>query len=132
MKQKILGAGLALVAAGSACAQSSVTIYGVVDVAASYTRGEGSGHRLRLVSGASQQSRLGFRGTEDLGGGMYAGFELEAGLNADTGAGQPSNTNNQASGTGAGGSLSFNRKSVAVLGGPWGEVRVGRDYTPSF
>lgn len=132
MKQKIFGAGLALVAAGSACAQSSVTIYGVVDVAASYYKGEGSGHRMRLISGASQQSRLGFRGTEDLGDGMYAGFELEAGINPDTGSGQASNTNNQASGTGTGGGLTFNRKSVAVLGGPWGEVRLGRDYTPSF
>ena len=65
---------------------------------------------------------------------MYAGFELEAGFNADSGFGQASNSNNQASGTGAGtvNGLTFNRKSVAVLGGSWGEVRVGRDYTPSF
>jgi predicted porin len=128
----ILGASLALLAVGSACAQSSVTIYGVVDIAASYYRGEGSGHRLRLTSGASQQTRLGFRGTEDLGGGLYAGFELEAGFNADTGLGQASNANNQASGGGTAGGLTFNRKSVALLGGPWGEVRLGRDYTPSF
>src|SRR5829696_8299828 len=98
MKQVIVSAGVALVAAGSACAQSSVTLYGVVDVAASYYRGEGNGHTVKLISGGNQQSRLGFRGTEDLGGGMYAGFELEAGFNADTGSGQASNSNNQASG----------------------------------
>jgi predicted porin len=131
MKNTILAA-LTLVAAGSACAQSSVTIYGVVDVAASYYKGDGSGHVTRLTSGASQQSRLGFRGTEDLGSGAYAGFELEAGINPDSGSAQASNSNNQASGTGAASGLTFNRKSVAVLGGTWGEIRLGRDYTPSF
>lgn len=132
MRNALAGAGLALAAAGGAFAQSSVTIYGVVDLAASYYKGQGNGHTLRLTSGAGQQTRLGFRGNEDLGSGMYAGFELEAGVNADSGAGQASNSNNQASGTGAAGGLTFNRKSVAVLGGPWGEVRLGRDYTPSF
>lgn len=136
MKNTILGAGLALVAAGSACAQSPLTLYGVVDLAASYYRGEGVGHRWALSSGASQQSRVGIRGAEDLGGGMYAGFELEAGINPDTGAGQASNSNNQPSGTGVApgnvNGITFNRKSVAVLGGRWGELRLGRDYTPSF
>jgi predicted porin len=132
MKQMVVGAGMALVAAGSACAQSSVTLYGVVDLAASYYKGEGTGSILKLNSGANLQSRLGFRGTEDLGGGMYAGFELEAGINPDTGSGQASNSNNQASGAGAGSGITFNRKSVVALGGPWGEVRLGRDYTPSF
>src|SRR4051812_24494423 len=111
MKKMIAGAGMALVAAGSACAQSSVTLYGVVDVGVSYYKGEGSPGRLKITSGGSQQSRLGFRGTEDLGGGMYAGFELEAGLNPDTGAGQATNTNNQASGTAPAAGLTFNRKS---------------------
>jgi predicted porin len=134
MKNAFVGAGLALAAAGSAFAQSSVTVYGVIDLAASYYQGQGNGHSLRLTSGASLQSRLGFRGNEDLGGGMYAGFELEAGFNADTGAGQATNTNNQPSGTGTGAptGLMFNRKSVGLIGGPWGEVRLGRDYTPSF
>jgi predicted porin len=132
MNKMIAGAGLALVAAGNVCAQSSVTLYGVVDVAASYYKGEGSGGRMKITSGGSQQSRLGFRGTEDLGGGMYAGFELEGGLNPDTGSGQATNTNNQASGAGTASGITFNRKSVVTLAGPWGEVRLGRDYTPSF
>lgn len=133
MKQTIVVAGIAMLAAGQACAQSSVTVYGLIDLAASYYRGEGHGRSLRLTSGAGQQTRLGFRGREDLGDGLFAAFEMEAGINADTGAGQATNANNQASGaSAAGGGMTFNRKSFVALGGRWGEVRLGRDYVPSF
>ena len=101
-----------------------------------YYRGEGAGSRLQLVSGGNTQSKLGFRGREDLGGGTYAAFELEAGLGADSGLGQATNANNQAV-TGPASppntqGLTFNRKSFVSLLGPWGDVRLGRDYVPTF
>jgi predicted porin len=66
---------------------------------------------------------------------MAASFWLEAGVNNDNGSGQNTVQN---SGTGAsafsgsGGGLTFNRRSTVSLSGGWGEVRIGRDYTPSF
>ena len=134
--KKLVGALAALSAAGTAFAQSSVTIYGTVDAAVAYYRGDGVGSRTQLVSGGNAQSKLGFRGREDLGGGTYAAFELEAGLGADSGVGQATNANNQAV-TGPANSpstqgLTFNRKSFVSLVGPWGDVRLGRDYVPTF
>lgn len=131
-KKKMAGLAAVLCAAGSACAQSSVTVYGVADLALSYYKGDGTGSKTQITNGGNQQSRLGFRGREDLGGGLYAGFDLEAGLTLDNGAGQATNTNNQASGAMPAGGLVFNRKSFVSLGGDWGEVRLGRDYVPSF
>ncbi|QNK68057.1 porin [Variovorax sp. PAMC26660] len=121
-------------AAGGALAQSSLTLFGVVDAAVTYTRGSGtgSGSKLQLSNSGNMFSRLGFRGTEDLGGGLSASFWLEMGLQNDTGTGFPSNSNNQASGNGPAGVLSFNRRSTVSLAGPFGEVRLGRDYVPAF
>lgn len=132
-----LAALAALAASAGASAQSSLTIYGVVDAALASYRGEGAGHRTMVYAGGNQNSRLGFRGREDLGGGTYAGFELEAGLFNDSGIGQATNTNNQASGGAAAGQngsqgLTFSRKSFVNFGGRWGELRLGRDYTPGF
>lgn len=129
---------LALLATtGSAFAQSSVTLFGVVDV--SLQRVGGSvGSVTRLKDSGLVPSRVGFRGVEDLGGGMSASFWLEAGLNNDNGTGQASNTNNQANGQptppglGGGQGLTFNRRSTVSLAGNWGELRLGRDYTPTF
>lgn len=116
-----------------AWAQSSLQVYGVMDMALSSYRGEGAGSRQMLTSGGNQSSRLGFRGREDLGDGLRAGFDLEAGLNTDAGSGQATNTNNQPSGSAGGGGLTFNRKSYLFLQGQqWGEIRLGRDYTPAF
>ena len=133
---------LALVGAGAAQAQvagtgagpvtsSNVTLFGVVDVAVAY--GDGSVNNLtRMVSGANTSSRLGFRGVEDLGGGLGAGFWLESGLNVDDGTGGTSNTNNQPGGGTSGGALTFGRRSTVSLMGDWGEVRLGRDYVSTF
>lgn len=123
-------------AAGAACAQSSVTIYGVVDTTVAIGRGSIS-DKTQLGQGGWMASRLGFRGVEDLGGGWRANFVLEAGLNTDDGSGQASNTNNQASGSPAtssagGQGLTFGRRSYVALGGPLGELRVGREYTPTY
>jgi predicted porin len=121
---------------GTAAAQSSVTLFGVVDTAVSFYRGEGTGSATRMTAGNLSSSRLGFRGVEDLGGGLSASFWLEAGLNTDDGQGASSNINNQPTGTGAGVAgrqgLTFNRRSVVSLTGSWGEVRLGRDYIPAF
>lgn len=119
--------------AATACAnaQSSVTMFGVVD--ASFSHGSGSiASRTQLNSGSNSTSRIGFRGTEDLGGGLAASFWLEAGLTADNGLGQATNTNNQASGNGAAGGLTFGRRSTVSLHAPWGEVRAGRDHVAHY
>lgn len=133
MKKKIVAVAACTVAS-LACAQSSVTLFGVVDAAVTYTTGSGpvSTSKWQLTNSANTFSRLGFRGTEDLGGGYAAGFWLEAGLQNDTGSGFSTNTNNQASGNTQPGGLTFNRRSTVSFLGPFGEVRLGRDYTPTF
>ncbi len=89
MKTKnLIHSALALtlsVAGGTALAQSSVTLYGIVDAAVERAS-NGAGVKVnRLVSGQGSASRLGFRGTEDLGGGLRAIFNLEAAINTDNG-----------------------------------------------
>ena len=113
---------------------STVTLFGVVDVA--YAYGDGSlNHTSRLVSGANTASRLGFRVFEDLGGGLAAGAWVEAGVNNDDGTGTASNANNQPATAAAAGTqgLTFNRRStVSLISADWGEVRLGRDFTATF
>ncbi|MBB3179096.1 porin [Variovorax sp. Sphag1AA] len=129
----------ALSAAGMASAQtsavqsfsggSSVTLFGIADV----TYGYGSGSiasKSQLYSGGNTASRLGFRGVEDLGGGMAAGFWLEAGLNIDDGSTGTTNTNNQSNGSVGG--FNFNRRATVSLMDFWGEVRAGRDFTAHY
>lgn len=131
MKKSLIALAV-LATAGVASAQSSVTLFGIVD--ATLAVGNGSiADRTQLTNSGYNSSRLGFRGTEDLGGGMSASFWLEAGLNNDNGTGGSNNTNNQASGAVAnGGGLNFNRRSTVSLAGGFGEIRLGRDYTPQF
>lgn len=130
--KRILPIATAMLAAGGASAQSSVTLFGIADVA--YTQGTGSGagsaNRSQLTSGSIQTSRLGLRGTEDLSGGYSASFWLEGQVTLDSGIGGSTNTNNQASGAVAAGGLNFGRRSTVSLNAPWGEVRMGRDFTP--
>lgn len=118
-------AASALSATCPAWAQSSVQIYGVVDVGVevNQTGAPGASSQWLVNSGNLAANRLGFRGTEDLGGGLKALFNLEAQLNADTGA-QPSFPD-------APGSF-FGRRSVVGLQGGFGEILLGRDYTPGF
>jgi predicted porin len=134
MKKSLITLAL-LSATGASFAQSAVTLFGVVD--ATLAHGSGSiASRTQLANSGYSSSRLGFRGTEDLGGGMSASFWLEAGVNNDDGQGAATNSNNQASGTGAAVAgrqgLTFNRRSTVSLAGGWGELRLGRDYTPQF
>lgn len=122
----------ALALAGTASAQSSVVLFGIVDAA--LARGTGSvSSRTQLINSGYNSSRLGFRGVEDLGGGLRAGFHLEAGLVNDDGrAGGSIAAGNQGTTVGSGTGLNFNRRSTVSLGGGWGELRLGRDYTPQF
>eukprot|EP01136_Pigoraptor_vietnamica_P019548 Opistho-1_new@67290 len=133
MKKSLVALAI-LAAAGVASAQSSVTLFGIVDAA--YTHGSGNGvgssDKNQLTNSGYNSSRLGFRGTEDLGGGMSASFWLEAGVNNDNGSGGLTNTNNQATGATGGGGLTFNRRSTVSLASGLGELRLGRDYTPQF
>ena len=111
-------AGLALLPA-LAQAQSNVTLYGLLDVAVtSQNLGNGS---VTGLQGGSFPSRFGVRGTEDLGGGLSATFQLESELNVDNG-----------SGTAQGGGLNFQRISTVGLNGSFGDLKLGRTYTPAF
>jgi predicted porin len=132
--KKSLVALAVLAASGAAMAQSSVTLFGIVD--AGYSSGTGSvSNSTAMRTDRIGSSRLGFRGVEDLGGGMKASFHLEAGVANDSGAGSATNSNNQAvTGLTSAGTqgLTFNRKSTVGLIGSMGEIRLGRDYTPQF
>jgi predicted porin len=136
-KKALIGAAI-LAAASTASAQSSVTLFGIVDATLAWGKGNGAGssHRFQLTNSGYNSSRLGFRGTEDLGGGLSASFWLEAGVNNDDGTGQNTNVNNQTTGinTAPAGTqgLTFNRRSTVSLAGNWGELRLGRDYAPQF
>lgn len=115
--------GLAIAAAGAAApvmAQSSVTIYGAVDTALVYTNNQGGLHNLYLRTGNLNASKIGFKGSEDLGGGMQAVFTLENGFDLNTGAMSSAGT-------------LFNRQSfVGLASSSTGTVLLGRQYTPYF
>jgi predicted porin len=131
--KKLLVALAVLAASGAAMAQSSVTLFGIVDAAYAYGKGAESS-KTQLRNSGYNSSRLGFRGVEDLGGGMKASFHLEAGVNNDDGTGSASSALNQAQTAANVGTqgLTFNRRSVVTLSGKMGEVILGRDYTPQF
>jgi predicted porin len=91
---KLLVLPAALWTAGAA-AQSNVAVYGIVDVGLARESGTPSGKATNLNSGLASGSRLGLKGSEDLGGAMKANFVLENGFNADTGiSGQGGQMNN--------------------------------------
>lgn len=115
-------------AAASANAQSTLTVFGIVDLSANQIK-NGQTTARTMDSAGLNTSRIGFRGTEDLGGGMLAGFWLEAGLNGDVGGVGGSSGYDT---TGAKTTGFFNRRSTLSLSGGFGEVRLGRDYTVNF
>jgi predicted porin len=116
MKKSLLALAALTAFTGVASAQSSVTLYGIVDAGVRNTKNGSAGSYNSLVSGGQSTSRLGFRGIEDLGGGMRAGFNLEGQVDTDTG------------GTG----FNFARRSTVSLIGGFGEVRLGRDFTAHY
>jgi len=113
---------------GAAMAQSSVTLYGVADAGIGKIEA-GSGlaaplndasDKTEFISGSMMNngtSRLGVRGVEDLGGGLKAGFQFETGLDLDNG--------------GSSGAF-WSRQANIWLGGNWGTVKLGRQFTPSY
>jgi len=118
MKKSFLALALMGAFSGAAFAQSSVTIYGVADVGVqSFANGHGKTYN--LSSGQEAGSRLGFKGTEDLGGGLKANFVLEQGILLDTGASDQ-------------GSKTFGRTSIVGLSGDFGAVNLGRDKTTTL
>lgn len=118
MKKSLIALAVMAIS-GAASAQSSVTLYGVVDTSIAYESGssaKGNSSWSGIQNNGNVNSRLGFKGTEDLGGGLKANFVLEAHLSPDTGA-TP---------------LSFGRQSTVGLSGNFGEVRLGRELTAAY
>ncbi|MPV67344.1 porin [Burkholderia sp. BE17] len=85
MKRLLLALGVMSACAGGAHAQSSVTLYGLIDEGLNYTNNAGGHSLYAMSSGDAQGSRWGLKGTEDLGGGLSALFQLESGLNVNNG-----------------------------------------------
>ncbi|PUA17691.1 porin [Glaciimonas sp. PCH181] len=119
MKRTLIPIALLGMMAQGAFAQTSVTVYGVADMGLVQEKGGPNGAVTKLTSGIGYGSRLGFKGVEDLGGGLSAKFVLEAGILMDTGA------------SGQGGLL-FGRQSFVGLSGGAGTVNLGRQYTPYY
>jgi len=117
MKKSLVALAVLGSIAGTAAAQSSVTLFGVVDAAARYTSANDK-HIYALASSGNTTSRFGVRGVEDLGGGLKAGFWLESQVGVDTGAAG----SNNAQGTNA----FWGRRSTVSLWGDFGEIRLGR------
>lgn len=116
MKKIALVAALAAVAA-PAFAQSSVTLWGRINTT---VESQKLGSQDRKVVVQNNSSRLGFKGTEELGGGLKASFSLEHGLNSDNGA------------LSGGGTQFWNRASWVQLEGAFGGVRLGKWFPGSY
>lgn len=120
MKKEIIASGLLVLMSGPSTAQSNVMLYGIVDVGLRYGNAATSNDNMLSVgSGQQRASRLGFRGTENLGGGLSASFQLESGFNADDGT------------LGYGNRL-FGRQSWVGLNGDFGSIRFGRQTTAIY
>ena len=112
MKKTLIA--LAAVAATSAFAQATVTLFGGADL--NYRNVTTGTNKFQgMAQDGIYSSRFGVMGTEDLGGGLKAGFHFEGGMAPDVG---------------TSGKFDFQRKSTIGLSGGFGEVRLGRDYTP--
>jgi predicted porin len=120
MKKSLIALAVLGAAAGAASAQTNVTVYGVVDAGIAYTNnGNPAGKTLSQNSGMQSGSRLGFKGSEDLGGGLSAIFTLENGFNVDDGT------------LGNNGRL-FGRQAWVGLNGGFGTVKLGRQQTALY
>jgi predicted porin len=115
MKKSLLALAALGAFAGVAHAQSSVTLYGIVDEGFNINTNAGGKHLYNLSSGVLQGSRWGLRGTEDLGGGLKAIFVLENGFDTNTGK------------LGQGGLL-FGRQAFVGLSSNYGSITLGRQY----
>jgi predicted porin len=117
--KKSLIALAAVAVSGAAFAQSSVTVFGLVDTSVAYV--DGKDDWTGMQNGGNATSRLGFRGVEDLGNGLKANFWLEGAVQPDTG-----------SGSAEGKGFDFQRRATVGLSGNFGEVRLGRELTAAY
>ncbi|MGM9483670.1 porin [Roseateles sp. NT4] len=117
MKKALIALAVLGLTGGAAVAQSSVTLFGVLDADVKYVKTGGLAMK-KLDSSGLNTSRFGVRGTEDLGGGLKAGFWLESQVDVDTG-------------VAGGGSAFWGRRATVSLSGDFGEVRLGRNKTVS-
>ena len=124
MKKSLLALAALTAFAGAASAQSSVTLFGIVDVCGPLRRERRPAANTSWRTDGNASSRLGFRGVEDLGGGLKAGFWLEGALAAGhrplTASRRPAMQPD------------LQRRATVSLMGGLGEIRLGRDYTPTF
>jgi predicted porin len=117
-------AGLA--GSGVTHAQSSVTLYGIVDAGLVYTSstrnstGTSGGSQWLMSDSGLTASRVGLKGSEDLGNGLTAGFNLESGIHVGNGGLNNSNGN------------LFGREAWVSLASRWGEIKGGLQYSPFF
>ncbi|WP_414448375.1 porin [Burkholderia sp. 22PA0099] len=117
MKKRIAALAVTAAVATPAFAQSSVTLYGVIDEGLNYTNNiGGKGGALEMASGYAQGSRWGLRGNEDLGGGLSAVFQLENGFDASSGKAQE------------GGRMFGRQAYVGLQDKRLGTVTLGRQY----
>jgi predicted porin len=110
----------------SASAQTSVTIFGVLDVSIKRVHNGSAGSITSEATGDNSSSRIGLRGSEDLGGGLKAEFWLESDVSVDTGVG-----GQLASASNTFASFWNRRSTVALVSASLGELRFGRDYVPT-
>jgi predicted porin len=121
MKKSLLALAALGTFAGVAHAQSSVTLYGIVDEGFNWTSNAGGHNLYNLSSGVLQGSRWGLRGTENLGGGLKAIFVLENGFDVNNGSlGQKNKGSTQG--------LEFGRQAYVGLSSQFGAVTLGRQY----
>jgi len=124
MKKSLLALAVLTAVSGAAFAQSSVTLYGKVDLGMVLDSGGANGKSIRLDSGVTGGSRIGFKGVEDLGGGMKAAFQLETGYCADSAAGAPNFC--------TGSNQFMGRQAHGDLTGAFGALSAGRQYSIGF
>jgi predicted porin len=117
LRKNLVALSLLGAVCASASAQSTVTVFGILDVGVQYLKNGDLSRKLESIDGL-QTSRLGFRDVEDLGGGLSAGFHIEGALAPDDG--------------NAGGFNWRRRSTISLISSSLGELRLGRDYTPSF
>lgn len=119
MKKSLLALAALGAFASAAQAESSVTLFGLIDTGVNYVNNvvdtKGSGSRFNLSSGGLQGSRWGLRGSQDLGNGLKAIFTLESGFDVNTG-------------TASQDGRIFGRQAFAGLSGDFGTVTIGRQY----
>lgn len=122
MKKSLIALAV-LAVSGAALAQSSVTVYGIVDASISSVKSGGL-TQTKVDSGTLNTSRLGFKGSEDLGGGLKANFLLEQGFAADNGAALNDSQDGKTKL-----SQAFSRNAYVGLSGGFGEVRLGKVWS---